>query len=223
MIANPKQDPQQDRQPMHMTVEEYLGYDRASDEKHEYYDGEVVALAGGTTYHNRLTLSMAALLMEELGKRGPCKVYASDMRVQVTKKHYVYPDVVVSCDISDHQGDSDILCSPHLIVEVLSPSTEKKDRGKKLDLYRAHPCVHEYVLINTRFQLVEVYRRMENGSWTHHTYGEGSVIELASLDLYVAVDALYEGLRIPPVPDDDELALPDGPEKERREEVPGDF
>jgi Uma2 family endonuclease len=150
-------------------------------------------------------------------------VYASDMRVQVTKKHYVYPDVVVSCDISDHQGDSDILYSPHLIVEVLSPSTEKKDRGKKLDLYRAHPCVHEYVLVNTRFQLVEVYRCAENGSWTHHTYGEGSTIELASLDLYVAVDALYEGLRIPPVPDYEGLTLPNGPADKRQEGGQSEF
>jgi Uma2 family endonuclease len=208
---------------MYMTVEEYLGYDRASDEKHEYYDGEVVPLAGGTTYHNRLTLSMAALLMEELGKKGPCKVYASDMRVQVMKKHYVYPDVVVSCDISDHQGDSDILYSPHLIVEVLSPSTEKKDRGKKLDLYRAHPCLREYVLVNTRFQLVEIYRRTENGSWTYHTYGDGSTIELASLDLYIAVDALYEGLRIPPVSDYEGLALPDRSEDKQREGAENDY
>jgi Uma2 family endonuclease len=223
MVANPKQDPQQDRLPMYMTVEEYLGYDRASDEKHEYYDGEVVAMAGGKIAHNSLAGAMYFQLREQLGHRSPCRVYNSDTRVQIAKKSYVYPDVVVSCDISDHQDDNDILCSPRLVVEVLSPSTEKKDRGKKLDLYRAHPCVHEYVLVNTRFQLVEVYRRAENGSWTYHTYGEGSTRELASLDLYVAVDALYEGLRIPPVLDDEGLALPDIPADERQEGVQSDY
>jgi Uma2 family endonuclease len=200
MSADPQREPQQ----LHMTLEEYLAYDRASEIKHEYYDGEVVALAGGTTAHNRLTLKMAMLLAEEIGWRGPCKVYASDMQVLVAKKQYVYPDVVISCDISDHQETSDTLYSPRLIVEVLSPSPEAKDRGIKLDWYRAHPCVHEYILINTRFQLVEIYQRNDNDSWTYHTYGAGKMIELANLDLHISVDALYEGLRIPIVQDDEQ-------------------
>jgi Uma2 family endonuclease len=145
------------------------------------------------------------------------------MHVQVTKKHYIYPDVVVSCDISDHQDDNDILCSPRLNSRSTFSVNGKERSWEKLDLYRAHPCVYEYVLINTRFQLVEVYRRTENGSWTYHNYGEGSVIELASLDLYVAVDALYEGLRIPPVLDDEGLALPDIPADERQEGVQSDY
>lgn len=204
MAANPRQDSLQDPQHIYMTVEEYLAYDQASEVKHEFYDGEVVALTGGTTAHNRLTLSMATLLMEELGKSGPCKVYASDMRVQITRKRYVYPDVVVSCNIADHQNDNDILDSPHLIVEVVSPSTEAKDRGIRLDWYRAHPCVREYVLINTRYQLVEIHRRTDNGFWAYLTYKAGETIELASLDLYIEVDALYEGLRIPIVQDDEQ-------------------
>src|SRR5713226_4632741 len=184
MVANPQQEPQR----IYMSVEEYLAYDQASEIKHEYYDGEVIALAGGTTAHNRLTLKMAMLLTEELGWRGPCKVYASDMRILVTRKKYVYPDVVVSCDISDHQEDSDILYSPRLIVEVISPSTEAKDRGKKLDWYRSCASVYEYILINTRFQLVEIHRRNDNGSWAYLTYGADETIELASLDLHISVN-----------------------------------
>ncbi len=180
----------------HMSVEEYLAYDRASEGKNEYDDGEVVALAGGTIAHNSLAGAMFYLLREQLGHGGPCRVYNSDTRVHVTKKQYVYPDVVVSCDISDHQDDSDILYAPHLIVEVLSPSTELKDRGKKLKWYRSIPSVCEYVLINTRFQLVEVHRRIDD-SWTYLTYGAGEEIELASLDLYIPVAALYAGLHIP--------------------------
>lgn len=121
-----------DPQRMRMTVEEYLAYDRASEVKHEYIDGFVVALAGGTTAHNRLTLNMVMILAEHLGQKGPCRVYASDMRVLVSKTRYFYPDVVVSCDVADHQDESDTLRSPHMIVEVLSSSTEAKDRGEKL-------------------------------------------------------------------------------------------
>jgi Uma2 family endonuclease len=191
-----------------MSVEEYLAYDRVSEIKHEYYDGEVVAMAGGKIAHNSLAGAMYFQLREQLGHRSPCRVYNSDTRVQITKKQYVYPDVVVSCDISDHQDNSDILYSPRLIVEVLSPSTEAKDRGIKLNWYRAHPCVYEYILINTRFQLVEIHRRNENSSWAYLTYGPGETIELTSLDLHISVDALYEGLRIP-IGQTDEQYIPD--------------
>jgi Uma2 family endonuclease len=76
-----------------------------------------------------------------------------------------------------------------------------------LDWYRAHPCVDEYILVNTRFQLVEIYQRNDNGSWSYLTYGAGKTIELTSLDLYISVDALYEGLRIPVVQDDEQYVL----------------
>jgi Uma2 family endonuclease len=128
MAVNPQQDPKR----IYMTVEEYLAYDRASEIKHEYYDGEVVAMAGGKMAHNSLAGAMYFQLREQLGHRSPCRVYNSDTRVQITKKRYVYPDVVVSCNIADHQDDNDILYSPHLVVEVLSPSTETKDRGIRL-------------------------------------------------------------------------------------------
>src|SRR2546421_10085597 len=99
MVANPQQEPQR----IYMSVEEYLAYDRVSEIKHEFYDGEVVAMAGGKIAHNSLAGAMYFQLREQLGHRSPCRVYNSDTRVQITKKRYVYPDVVVSCDISDHQ------------------------------------------------------------------------------------------------------------------------
>jgi Uma2 family endonuclease len=149
---------------------------------------------------------MFYLIKEGLGKSGPCRVYNSDARVKVGKKRYVYPDVTVSCDVSDHRRDNDILHSPHLVVEVLSPSTESIDRVKKLQWYTQHPCIEEYVLVNTRVQRVELYRRKPAGedyTWHNYCWSAGEEIELDSLDLRIPVDELYADLRIP-LPGEDE-------------------
>jgi Uma2 family endonuclease len=194
-----------DPQYLYMTEEEYLTFDRASEIKHEYWDGEVVALSGGKSEHSRLAVKMTVLLELKLGMNNPCRVYNSDMRVQVLKRKYVYPDVTVSCALSDHELGNDIMRSPHLVVEVLSQSTEVTDRGRKLIWYQNHPTIQEYVLINTRVQLVEVYRRGQDGApWVYTTYREGQTIELQSLDLTVAFDELYANLRIPHLADEEE-------------------
>lgn len=183
---------------LYMTEEEYLAFDRASEMKHEYWDGDVVALSGGKAEHARLSVRMTVLLELELGTRNPCRVYNSDMRVQIAKRKYVYPDVAISCDVSDHELGNDIMHSPHLVVEVLSPTTEATDRGQKLIWYQNHPTIMEYVLVNTRVQLVEIYRRGEEGEpWMYQTYREGQTIEFQSLDIEVAFDDLYTNLRIP--------------------------
>ncbi|MGH2508202.1 MAG: Uma2 family endonuclease [Ktedonobacteraceae bacterium] len=119
-----------DPQCLSMAEEQYLAFDRASEMKHEYWNGEAVAMSGGTAEHNRLGFKMAFLLEGQLGSWSPCRVYTSDMRVQVLKRKYVYPDVVVSCTPNDHEPRNDIMRALHLIVEVLSPSTEFIDRGR---------------------------------------------------------------------------------------------
>lgn len=184
---------------MFMSEEEYLAFDRASEIKHEYYNGLVVAMLGDTLANDRLAGAMYVLIREKLGVLGPCQVYTSNTRVFVpekpSKQQYVYPDVTVTCDIADYQ-DSDIINSPRLIVEVLSPSTEKTDQGDKLKWYKAHPCMQEYVIIHTRLQRVEVHHR-SGDIWTYHNYSAGETIELVSLDIQIPVDILYLGLRIP--------------------------
>lgn len=185
-------------QRLFMTEAEYLAFEQASEVKHEYWEGEVVAMSGGTAEHNRLGFKMAFLLEEQLGSSDPCRVYTSDMRVLVAKNKYVYPDVTVSCNISDHQPGNDVVHSPHLVVEVISLSTEATDRGKKLIWYQNHPTIEEYVLINTRVQLVEVYQRGQKGEpWSYRTYHTGQMSELRSLDLTIAFNEIYANLRIP--------------------------
>lgn len=190
MAANPER--------LYMTPEQYLPFDRASDIKYEYLDGEAVALAGGSVNHSRLAGNLFFLLAQALGRRGPCIPYNSDIRVLVAKRQYVYPDLTVSCDEKDHQGEQDTLFSPRVIVEVISPSTEAIDRGRKLNWYRNHPSIQEYVLVNTRVQMIEVYRRGKLGDpWAYQTYSAHETFPLTSLHLTLAVNDVYAGLRIP--------------------------
>ena len=187
MVAQPQWSP--------MSVQEYLELDRNSlNARYEFIDGHVYMLAGGTANHSRISANM----IRELGtalRNSSCSVYTSDMRVRLSQKRYVYPDVSVSCDPRDG-GTVDILRYPCLIVEVLSPSTETYDRGKKFGLYRLCPTVQEYVLVDTQRQAVEVYRRRAETLWTLHFFGPGDQIELASLNVRFPIAVLYENITL---------------------------
>ncbi|QBD81248.1 Uma2 family endonuclease [Ktedonosporobacter rubrisoli] len=149
-----------------LSVEEYLELDSASlDLKYEYLSGQIRAMNGGTTNHAWLSINMLTQLNEQL-RSGPCLVYNSDMRVQLAHNCYVYPDVTISCDVADAQGENVIVRAPHLVVEVLLPSTEAYDRGEKFARYQSCASVQEYVLVNYRQQLIEVFRR-QGAKWSY--------------------------------------------------------
>jgi Uma2 family endonuclease len=178
---------------LRMSVEEYLELDRSSlDTKYEYIDGEVYMMAGGSPAHARI----AAILIREIGfhlRGGPCDVYTSDAKVRVLgTQQYVHPDVIVSCDERDRQLEVEMLEYPCLVIEVLSPSTERIDRHKKSNLYRAMPSIQEYVLVDTQEQAVEVYRRVQNGFWWFSYFGPGDRVELASLGVTIPIEVIYE-------------------------------
>ncbi|MDQ2902432.1 MAG: Uma2 family endonuclease [Chloroflexota bacterium] len=177
-------------------VEDYLKLDRTRDERHEYIDGYAQAMSGGTVAHMRIAANMFMLLDEQLGAQGPCHVYSSDIRVQLSEARYVYPDVTVSCDVADWREKGDIVRSPRLIVEVLSPTTELYDRGKKFTYYQESASVQEYVLIGSQRQVVEVFRRTGE-KWTYQRYGPAHTIELESLDIRIPVSAIYARVRVP--------------------------
>lgn len=183
--------------PMNISFEQYLILDQNSlDVKYEYLGGQVRAMSGGTLDHSALGVRACRLLEEALGIQGPCRIYNSDARVRVetTNKCY-HPDAVITCDVSD-RGTATIVSSPHIIVEVLSPSTESIDRGEKFRNYQQIATLQEYVLINYQVQLVEVFQR-EGNRWTYRSYQAGEEIDLRSLDLQITVDDLYAGIRIP--------------------------
>lgn len=187
-----------------MSVEEYLELDRNSLEtRYEYIDGEVRMMAGGTLDHATISLNVATILRSSLRGRS-CHVFPSDARVRVSETRYVYPDVTVSCDGRD-RGQGDIVQSPHLVVEVLSPGTERRDRVKKSRAYQQCPTIQAYILVNTAYPAVELLRRERNNLWSYHVFGPDDDVELASLEVRFPVAAVYEDVTFPPE-DDNALA-----------------
>ncbi len=181
--------------PAYMSVEEYLQLDRSSaDVRYEYIDGHVYAMSGGTLAHARIALNMAKLLDEHVQE--PCHVHNSDVRVQVAPTHYFYPDVSVSCEESDWDEQADMIRAPRLIVEVLSPTTEMYDRGENFAWYQECPSIQEYVLINSRYQAVEAFRR-KGEVWIYRRFTSGQEIVLESMDLRFPISAVYERINVP--------------------------
>jgi len=175
-------------------VEDYLTLDTTSQTaKYEYLEGEVSMLAGGSNNHALIAANMIMLLGNVL-KKSPCCVYSSDVRVKLAENTYVHPDVTVACDERDSEK-TDNIEYPRILVEVLSPSTEYVDRGKKLLYYRACSTVQEYILIDSRTKFVEVHSRKGKG-WMSLTYGSEGVVEIASLNLTLSLEDIYEKTRL---------------------------
>jgi Uma2 family endonuclease len=174
-----------------VSPEEYLAAEADSPIKHEYRDGEVYAMAGGTDAHVTIALNLWALLRGHLRNRG-CRAYALDMKARIeTLNCFYYPDVMVTCDDRDLTS-STVKRHPGLIVEVLSEGTEAFDRGDKFSDYRHLESLQEYVLISQARQQVEVFRRNAEGLWVLHPFGEGDEGALTSVGWAGAMADLYE-------------------------------
>ena len=188
--------------PQMMTGEEYFQLEENDPAtRYEYSDGHVYAMAGGTANHDTIKSNMQRILWSLL-RGSPCRVYSSDMKVFISETRYFHPDVIVTCDPRD-RGTVQAIQSPRLVVEVLSPSTELIDRTWKLQNYRAHPTVEEYVLIDAKALKIEIYHK-ENNKWIYDLFENGEEIPLNSLgvhfpllDAYVDVEFenTAEGLR----------------------------
>lgn len=184
---------------MRMTVEECLALDRASsDARYEYLDGYAYLMSGGTPQHALVIGNMQGELARQLRQqKKQCRAYPADATVWLSQNDYVHPDVVVTCHEQD-LASTDSLHFPKLVVEVLSPGTEKRDRGEKMDWYRACTSIQKIVLIRIEHPLIEVYRREENEKkWQLQLYAPGEVVELTSLQLLVPVDLIYEEITFP--------------------------
>jgi Uma2 family endonuclease len=189
--------------PERITVDEWRALERAShDVKHEYVDGYVYAMAGGTRAHGRIALNVVSVLDRLLGD-GPCIAYALDLATRISASRYFYPDVVVTCAEGDQPTVEETeVFEPRVVIEVLSASTERYDRARKFAYYRECPSILEYVLVNTDYQAVEVYRRTEGGWGTFHVYRPGDDVELASVDARFPVASLYRRTDVPETPPD---------------------
>jgi Uma2 family endonuclease len=175
---------------------EYLAYERDSGMKHEYENGEIFAMAGGSRRHNALASRVSAAL--ENARKPTCIAFQSDQRIRVLATgKATYPDASMVCgpiegDPADPGGAT--ITNPTLIVEVLSPSTEQEDRGNKWQHYQLIPSLQEYVLVSQSHRRVERYRRLASGDWEFHDATEGKVHLLsgATLDLNLLYSDLPE-------------------------------
>lgn len=173
------------------TFAEYLAQERAGETKHELINGEIYDMTGGTTEHARLASRMTLALGAALRGR-PCAVFSADLLVRVLATGMVtYPDLSVICGRMERDPeDKNVAVNPIILVEVLSDSTEQKDRGEKFAHYRRIPSLMEYVLVSQHEPRIEVFRRTEAG-WILSEATAGESIKLVSIDGELSVDAVY--------------------------------
>jgi Uma2 family endonuclease len=175
------------------TPEEYFAWEERQLYRHEYINGEVYAMSGGTINHSEIAGNFLFILKGHLEDSG-CKTLNSDARVNILETtDYTYPDVSVTCDERD-KTTNQYITYPCLIVEVLSDSTEGYDRGKKFVQYRRNPCLQDYVLVSSQEIAIDLYRKNDAGEWTIVNYRAGDIVELGSINLSFPIERVYRGI-----------------------------
>lgn len=209
MSTNPKRDESLfrsdwPRSGKRMDLEEFHELERLSpDRKYEYLNGVAYMMAGGSVGHDRIRRNIENAL-DQVCDTGPCAVFGPDVQVRIgTKKNgrpfFLYPDATVSCDPRDGEIDNTLVEYPRLVVEVLSPGTEAKDRGVKFQAYQEKETIQEIVLINQFAQYVEIWQRNEEEpenpkKWLYRHYGPGETIDLVSMHARIEMAKVYRGV-----------------------------
>ncbi len=181
--------------PNYFSADEYLRWEDQQEDKHEYVDGLIYAMAGASESHIVVTTNLTVLLVNRL-RGGHCKIFPADMRLNIASQNiYYYPDLLVTCDERDRPNKNH-KNYPCLIIEVLSESTEAKDRGVKFAHYQTIESLQEYVLVSQWEQRVEVFRRCDRKFWLLQTYTANETIELESINIEVPIAAIYEAVEL---------------------------
>jgi Uma2 family endonuclease len=178
------------------TPEEYLALEEKADGRSEYLDGVILAMAGGSLNHARITGNVNRFLSANLGEN--CESLTTDIKIRVENyRRFYYPDVFVLCGEPEFYGNrDDTITNPALIVEVLSDSTEARDRGEKLLAYRSLDSLREYVLISQNKPIVEQYARDDKGNWLHRaTIGLKSVVKFESVGVELSLEEIYRRIK----------------------------
>lgn len=180
------------------TIEEYLEMEQASQEKHEYYQGEIFAMSGPKVPHGIISGNTFGVLFNGL-KGKSCRPFNSEQRIHIEKNTlFTYPDIFVVCgEIETRNNDDWNILNPTVIVEILSPSTRDYDRGQKFKLYRDIPSLKEYILIDSEFINVEVFFLNNEGHWELREYRsiEDSFV-LESVQVQLDLKEIYEGTKL---------------------------
>jgi Uma2 family endonuclease len=186
-----------------LSEREYLALEATSDTKHEFVNGEILAMAGASARHNALAMNLASALVTAL-RNGPCRPLGSDQRVRVDATGlYAYPDLTITCGKLEFAPGvrPSTLLNPTVVIEILSGSTEAWDRGAKSAHYRNLPSLQELVLVSQQTRRVEVYRRRDAGEWSFVEAAGSGTIALEALGITVPLDEIYAGTD--ELPDDD--------------------
>jgi Uma2 family endonuclease len=175
-----------------MTPDEYLAWEREQLDKHEFFHGDVFAMAGGSPRHNELCGNVLFALKAALRPRG-CGVFSSDQRVSfMARTRYVYPDVSAACGPLELEA-GDVLLNPQILVEVLSSSTEQYDRGLKWEGYQRLGSLTDYLLVSQTEPRIEQFQRASDGTWTYRAVEAGESLALTDGTLLV-VDDIFAGV-----------------------------
>jgi Uma2 family endonuclease len=192
MASNPRQ---------RVTPEEYLELERNAEFKSEYLDGQIYAMAGSSPEHSAITFNLSVEVGTQLRGK-PCQGFSSDMEIRTSYDGlYAYPDLSIICGEPTFQDEKrDVLLNPKVIFEVLSPSTERFDRGAKFLRYQIIESFTDYVLIAQDEARVEHFIRQADGSWRYLIVrGLASRLHIASLDCVVSLTGLYDKISFPEV------------------------
>ena len=185
--------------PRRYTVEEYFALEDASEQRHEYFEGEVYAMSGATSRHNLIAQNCAFALRQGVRGKG-CKVFLEGVQLAVQTNHYyTYPDVMVTCQPDDIEAER-TMHHPVLIIEILSPSTADHDRSWKFNQYKQLPSLQHYLLVSQHTCLVEWFRREPSGVWSFTPLGElTDTLELPELTVTLRVQDIYDEISITPM------------------------
>ncbi len=188
------------------TLEEYLELDKNSEEKYEYFDGEVFAMAGGSLNHNRVARNLTRLLDIHLAEAN-CEVLPADMRIKVPKAFpYRYPDLSIVCGklIIEELNGQQMLVNPLVLIEILSPSTEAYDQGRKFSAYQSIASFQEYLLISQDWPHITQYVRQASGKWLRSEIeGIENALKLESVNCTLPLAEIYRLVEFKP---QDEIA-----------------
>ena len=183
-----------------LTEQEYIEFERESTTKHEYYDGQIYAMTGASRIHNLIVGNTLASLHGQL-RRKPCEIFPSDMRVKIQKTGLnTYPDIVIICGELQFTDDVlDTLLNPLVLIEILSPSTERYDRGMKSQHYRTIETLRDYILIAQDHYHIEHYSRQDSGQWLlQEATGVEARIAILSIESTLLLADVYEKVDIIP-------------------------
>ena len=176
-----------------MGLVDFLAWESRQPDRHEFHRGQWFGMVGGTRGHNRIIANLTRHLGNHLDGSA-CQVFSEAMKVQVADDAILYPDVLVTCD-RHFDADDLVITTPLLIIEVLSPSTQRYDRSEKFAIYRRLACLREYVLIDPETRRVEVFRPQPDGSCAYWDMTETGALTLASIDCELPAEWIFKGMQ----------------------------